>query len=215
MKPARAMGAGAYARAIERRWSELVDRPVVLSPKDWVLICNWHARGVPLQIVDEALQAAAERRKGGGGVRRLSYVAPAVEEGWRVVVEGRLSGGSGEARSDPATPAIESWRERMLAEPDDSPLHALLAKLVREYESGVPAERIERSLERELVRCVAPDRLSRCEKRVDAELAPFRERMDSQTRAATREHALISRLRRELSLARIARDRSDDEISYI
>ena len=50
-----------YARAVERSWSELCGRPVIFSPRDWALLDDWRQRGIPLQIVQEAIEAAAER----------------------------------------------------------------------------------------------------------------------------------------------------------
>ena len=48
-----------YARSIERRWSDLVERPVILSPRDWSRISRWHSWGVPLDLIDETLRSAA------------------------------------------------------------------------------------------------------------------------------------------------------------
>ncbi len=47
MSSAREPGTAGYARAIERLWSELLERPIVLSPRDWNLIGQWYDRGIP------------------------------------------------------------------------------------------------------------------------------------------------------------------------
>ena len=39
-----------YVREIETRWATLLERPVVLGERDWSVICDWHARGIPLAL---------------------------------------------------------------------------------------------------------------------------------------------------------------------
>ena len=82
-----------YARAIERRWSRLWEQPVVLSPRDWSRIARWHALGIPLEIVEDAMLAQVERARARSGAPRLSGLAPLVEQAWSVILEGR--GGAG------------------------------------------------------------------------------------------------------------------------
>ena len=55
-------GAGSYVRSIERVWNGLVERAVVLSPKDWALASDWFERGVPLELVTEALEEVGRRQ---------------------------------------------------------------------------------------------------------------------------------------------------------
>ncbi len=78
-----------YARAIERSWSRVVGRAVILSRRDWDRISAWHESGVPLELIKEAIDDVAEkpRRR---APRSLAYVAPAVDEAWQVVREGRI-----------------------------------------------------------------------------------------------------------------------------
>ena len=71
---------GAYARAIERRWSQLTDGPVILSARDWQRITDWHDRGIPLQIVYEAMESVVERRARSPVSRTLSRVAPVLSK---------------------------------------------------------------------------------------------------------------------------------------
>ena len=201
MSSARQLSAAAYAREIEARWSRLLDRPVVLSPKDWVLISNWHARGIPLQIIDESIRAAGERKHRSAAPRGLAYIAPAVEEAWRVVVEGRLALTHSAATSGPPTGSpIDLWRERMREEPSGSHLRDLLAALLAAHEAGEVAETLDERLEWALPTSVDHAWRRSIEERVDHELAPFRERMDQATLAETRRSAVLSRMRDELGL---------------
>ena len=193
-------GGRAYAREIERRWAQLQGRPVVLSPKDWVLITDWHARGIPLSLVDEAIQAAGERRR--ELPRNLAYVVPAVEEAWGVVVDGRR-------RDEPLAPPRalaprEAWR-RVAREHSGTPLGALLDGLLARLEGGEPVEAIETTLERELTGFVDPALLSRIRREIERELAPFSERLSGEIPTETTRAAVVFRLRRELGLPGLGR----------
>ena len=89
----RPTGNGPYARAVERMWSSLLERPAVLSPRDWALVRDWHVRGVPLQVIREAIDELAEACQKGRRrrPRGLAYVAAAVEEGCAAIREGRVA----------------------------------------------------------------------------------------------------------------------------
>ena len=78
----RVRGPEAYARQLERALSRVRERPVVLSPRDWELLSEWYSRGIPLAIVEQAMEAASEReasKKRRPARRGLAYVAPAVD----------------------------------------------------------------------------------------------------------------------------------------
>jgi hypothetical protein len=195
----------AYAREIERRWARLLDRPVVLSPKDWALISDWHARSIPLSLVLESMQHAVDRpalRRAPSGLR---YVAPVVEEAWQVVVDGRRSRDSAEEAPSPASDPIRAWRRRLEAEGEASGLRHLLSELLAELEGGETAETIDRRLDERLPEQAPEALLATWQRRVDAELAPFVERMDLETLERTRRAALIDRLRRALGLPHLRR----------
>ena len=68
-----------YARRIERRWSDLVDRPVVLSRHDWSRICRWYSWGVPLDLIDESLRSATGPQ-GGRELRGQAQLVLTVHE---------------------------------------------------------------------------------------------------------------------------------------
>ena len=99
-----------YARAIERCWSGLREAPVVLSPRDWALICDWFDRDIPLDIVRECLEDAAARARSADRPRSLSAIASCVEDGWITVRAGRIS--SAPAGTSPRAPTgwQAAWR---------------------------------------------------------------------------------------------------------
>lgn len=197
-------GEAAYARAIERCWSGALERPVVLSPRDWALISDWFERSIPLGIVEEAIHqtVAARTRRGSSAPRTLGYIAAAVEEAWSVVVEGRRAE-TGPSSCPPERPALECWRRRAAQEAADSPLARLLRGLITELAQGAAAEEVDRRLASSLTAAVPEALLRSTRAEVERQLAGFRERMDDGLFLATRERAIIARLRRALDLPTI------------
>lgn len=203
---------GSYARAVERRWARLCDRAVILSERDWALLEDWHRRGIPLQIIHEAMDAAEARR---GKARRparpprgLAYVAPAVEEAWRTVLDGRIAEGSAPRAAGVLPPrGAEAWRRRLEAEEEDSPLRRLLAALLQALDSGAAADGIDARLDREIAGA-APDPLRRrAEDEVGRELEPYAGRMKGEMLEATHRRAVARRLREWLGLPGLELDR--------
>jgi hypothetical protein len=182
----------------------MLDRPVVLSPKDWALISDWHSRRIPLTLILEAIRYAAEQPSRVGTPRNLAYVAPAVEEAWRVVLDGRRR------PLEPATPSradpADAWRRRREAETGDSPLGRLLDELLTAHEAGKPARVLDSRLDEWLLTSASEDLLRTIRDQIDAELAPFVERMDAETFDRTRRSAIVDRLRRALGLPFLDQD---------
>ena len=201
--------AARYARRIERRWSELVDKPVVLSPRDWTRIADWHERGIPLEIVEEAMIDAVERDRRKAGTRRLADLAPLVEEGWAAIVDGRRAASESGAEPQSTSDPEQLWGQRAEAEPRDSPLGRLLRELVARRAKGEEAAAVDRELDRLLPETVARSLRERAEEEISKELEPYRERMTPQRLESTRRRARSERLRRWLDLPRLA-DRGTD-----
>lgn len=200
-------GAGAYARAIERCWCDAVGRPVVLSPREWTLVSDWYERSIPLAIVEEAIQQTVARksRRGAMAPRGLGYIAPAVEEAWGVVIDGRRveSASSGTPAGLRERTALARWRQRLEQEPPGSALRVLLGELLEQHAAGTAPDELDRRLDLELVAAVAENLLRSTEKEVERQLAGFRERMESAVFEETRRRALAARLRRALALPEI------------
>ena len=208
MNPARGSSAGSYARAIEGRWSQLLERPVVLSPREWALLSDWHARGIPLELVGEAIDELSEprRRRRRGAPRSLSAIARSVEEAWSVVRGDRSDPPDEGARAAEPRPAVTVWEARCKAEPEGSLLRRRLEELLKRLDGGEPAHEVDRRLDGMLSKLVPAGALRQLEEVVRGELAPFRGRMSDATFAATFESARAERLRRELGLPRLAFD---------
>ena len=193
-----------YARGVERMWQRGFGTSRILSRKDWELLLDWHDRGIPLNIVEEAVQAATERPTRGSSPRSLGYLAPAVEQAWQVIVDGRLEGATERtAASDPALEVLGRWRSRRDAEAAGSGLAGLLDELLGRAEAGESPEMLDRSLEQSLPEVAPEELLRRCRDEVDARLAPFESRMGPEALRVTRHRAWVELLRRALDLPRL------------
>jgi hypothetical protein len=192
-----------YARAIERRWSELLDAPVVLSPRDWSRIEDWRRRGVPLAVVEEAMAAVVRPRRPRRRPPRLADVVPLVEESWSAVVEGRREPPDRVVSTRHGPEPSERWRRRAAAEPG-SALAELLAALIERWEAGEPSASIDAALDRRLPEAVEGAMVERVRRELSDELAAYRNRMDAEQLKRTGRRACVDRLRRLLDLPRLA-----------
>ncbi|NIM02292.1 MAG: hypothetical protein GTN89_05880 [Acidobacteria bacterium] len=187
-----------YAREIESRWTALLERPVVFGERDWALICDWHARGIPLTLIEDAFEQFGEKlRRWRRSPRNLGAVAPLVDEAWRTVLEGRIDGEQDAGRSIGPT-ARESWERRI----GDlvGPLRDWLRDLLDRLDAGAPAQECEASLREGLLDHLPAGLRSEIESEVSAELGAFRERMSPEIWRSTRDAALFSAARRRLGL---------------
>jgi hypothetical protein len=202
-EPGAASDLARYVRRIERRWAEIQERPIVLSPREWTLVAAWHARGVPLALVAQAMDEAVERsRRGGRLPRRVTYLASAVEEAWATVLDGRL-GPADPAPAPAATAPGGAWRRRALDPASGPALRGLIEELLQRLAAGEPAEELDRELDRRLVACVPPALLAAVDAGIEIELAAYRERISEERLHRTRARARIVRLRGALGLARL------------
>ena len=191
-----------YAREIEGRWAALLERPVVLGERDWSLICDWHARGIPLQLIDEAFELYAEKlRRRRSPPRNLSALVPWVEDAWRTVRGGRSE--SVEAAPDPG-PAPEgpaaAWKRCAASLAQDDPLRSWLEGLLERLAAGEGAERCEAALREGLLEHLADAARAEIEHSVESDLAAFRNRMTPEIWRTTRNRAMISAARRRFDL---------------
>jgi len=194
-----------YAQAIERRWTQFVGPPAVLSPSDWRWISEWHGRGIPLDLIVECVDAAEERRQAGRGAKRprgLSYLAAAVDESWAVILEGRTSPASREAPQEVRAPR-EAWRRRLDGESADSPLQALLARVLADLDAGADPERVDEALDLALHESVPAPLWEAADSEARSWLEAHRSRMSEPEFEQAVRRAVTVRLRRRLQLPRL------------
>jgi hypothetical protein len=209
-----------YYAAAEAAFVARRGTPFLLSPKDFSLLREWRALGVPIEAVASGIDEAFTRREERGAVGRvnsLSYCRDAVLEAWERRAE--TSRGKGSAGAPEAMDAAGALR-RLAADlegvaarrPDlGAPLEAARRSLSRLESSGKGAEEIEGALaglDRRLAKALA-EALSEKERAdVDSEagrmLAGADARMDTVTLEKT-SRALKRRLLRErLGLPRLS-----------
>lgn len=192
----------AYFQAIEAVFVRLRGTPFLLSPADWRLAGAWHREGIPLAVVEEALEEVFTRRAERGEVGKvqsLRYCAAAVEEAWRRHVE-LQSGGA------PAGGASVVVAERLAALARALPAEeAVTASRVRALEGE--AEEVERqlaALDRELLlaaeKRLPPATREALEARVEQALAALRDRLPRPQLEAYRPRLRERELRRRAGL---------------
>jgi hypothetical protein len=200
------VGVVPYVRAVERALAALAGRPFVLSPRDYARVTAWHARGVPLGLVIETIEEKTGRHGGASRARGLARLAPAIEEAWEAVREGRLSTSARGAGDDlpPLEAAVGAWRRARAAAADGSPLQLLLDRLLAGRDGGDPPEDLDADLDRSLPAAVPAPLLAGAAAETHRELEPFRKRMEPSVFDATSRRSLADRLRRALDLPRLA-----------
>ncbi|HYR46659.1 MAG TPA: hypothetical protein VER78_06605 [Thermoanaerobaculia bacterium] len=144
--------AAAEAAFIRRRGT-----PFLLSPRDFALVKQWRALGVPIEAVDRGIDEAFARREERGAVGRvnsLAYCRDAVLETWERRSETAVGRGTGRAAPAIAIgPTLEELARRvrdvLKRRPELSePLESALRSLEKLRNSGRKAEEVEASLAR-------------------------------------------------------------------
>ena len=210
----------AYYAAGEAAFIARRGTPFLLSPKDFALLKEWRALGVPIEAVEAGIDDVFTRREERGGTGRinsLSYCRDAVLSAWERRSETAV--GSGRGREETETTDTGARLAR-LAEALDS-VARLHPELTRRLDSAhrsldrlassrkTPGEieaslaRLDRRLANELSDALPAARRSRVESRVEELLAKARLKMDRETEEKTRRALTRRTLREELALPRL------------
>ncbi len=146
-----------YYAAVEAAFIRRRGTPFLLSPKDFALVKEWRALGVPLEVVERGVDEAFTRREergASGRVNALSYCRDAVLVAWERAAE--TSVGKGAGRDTVAQDSAEGLGRLAAAlgsvaraRPDlAGPLDAAQRSLERLRKAGKPSEEAEASLAR-------------------------------------------------------------------
>lgn len=192
----------AYFQAIEAVFVRLRGTPFLLSPADWRLASAWHREGVPLAVVEAALEEVFTRRAERGEVAKvqsLRYCAAAVEEAWRRHIALQSGGAPEGAVSVVVAERLESLARALPV------AWAATAERVRALDGD--AEEVERrlaALDRDLLRaaekCLASESRVDLEERVEEALAALRDRLPASQLEAYRPRLRERELRRRAGL---------------
>lgn len=207
--------AAAEAAFIARRGT-----PFLLSPKDFALLKEWRALGIPIEAVGAGIDDAFTRREeraASGRVNSLAYCRDAVLSAWERRAETAVGRGSVRAQGDePVPPAA---LDRLSAELDavarvhpeltdriESALRSL-GRLSRSGKTAAETEaalaRLDRRLSNELFEALAPQNRDGVDARVEALLERARVKMDRETEEKTRRALTRRTVREELGLPRL------------
>lgn len=194
--------------------------PFLLSPRDYALLKEWRALGIPIEAVEAGIDEAFTRREERGATGRinsLSYCRDAVLSAWERRAETAVGRGTGR---DGLEAADSGSRLARLAEALDSVarLHPELTDRLDSAQRSLdrlagsrktPGEveaslaRLDRRLTNELVEALPSERRRRVESRVEELLAKARVKMDRETEEKTRRALARRTLREELALPRL------------
>lgn len=206
--------AAAEAAFIRRRGT-----PFLLSPRDFALVKEWRALGVPIEAVelgiDEAF-ARREERSARGRVNSLAYCRDAVLETWER--RAAASVGRGAGRGEPPIEiagALEKLGEKLrgLAESRSDlsvPIDSALSSLEKLKKSDKGAGEVESSLVRldkrlagALFDALSAGEKAKLDERVEKMLARARVGLDEETAEKTRRAVRRRLLRETLDLPRL------------
>ena len=145
-----------YYQAAEAAFIRRRGTPFLLSPRDFALLKEWRALGVPIESIEQGIEAAFSRREeraARGRVNSLAYCADAILEAWeRHAAASVGKGGKAGPETDvPATLArlAESLGDLARRRPDLAlPIEAALRSIERLGKSRKNAEETEESLAR-------------------------------------------------------------------
>ena len=205
----------AYFQAVEEYFVERRGDPLFLSNADWTIIRKWRLAGVPLRIVLRGIRDALDGHAHSWGRKRkvgsLAYCAAEVEaarerwhralalgtdgpragdalRGFADALERAPLGPRAAAVAARALPDLQAWANQG----DDVPL--LEPRLV--------------SLETQLVKAIGddlgPDALQALTAAIEADLAPYRERMPLKVLAQVRAGSLARRVLESCALPRLS-----------
>jgi hypothetical protein len=190
---------------VERRLERLLQRPVVLSPRDWRVLAGWHARGVPLAVVLEAMDEVAAKKRG-APPRALSYFVRAVEESWRAVQEGRALrvGEAGRDAPGKAAEPVAPWTSALASGRLPGPLARTVTEMVARLRAGEDPRSIDDDLDRALCSGeTAPEAFARARQEALEALSAYEHRMTRDAWTRTLARAVSDRMREALGLPRI------------
>jgi len=210
----------AYYGAAEAAFIARRGTPFLLSPKDFALLKEWRALGIPIEAVEAGLDEAFTRREERGATGRvnsLSYCRDAILSAWERRAEtavGRGTGRAGESAPDVGA-ALAALSERLEAVARVHPsltatiesAHRSLDRLARSGKTAGEIEaslaRLDRRISNEIGEALPEDRRRRLDESVEKLLAKARVKMDRDTEEKTRRALTRRTLREEVGLPRL------------
>ena len=209
----------AFYEAAEAAFIRRRGTPFLLSPRDFALLREWRALGVPIEAVEEGIEEAFTRREERGAIGRvnsLSYCRDAVLEAWERradAARGRGVSSPGDAADVPA--ALDALSERLrecgvrrpelarTVEAARASLGRLKAsrKTPEEIESSLA--RLDRRLARDLHAALPEQERAAIDTDIARQLGPALARMDEAAAEKTTKTLVRRAVRERLDLPRL------------
>ncbi len=197
----------AYFQAIEASFVRLRGAPFLLSPADWQLARDWHRRGIPLDVVEQALSSTFARRaeRGASGkVQSLRYCRHAVEEQWAARRELGVAAG---APGGEALPVARRLAALAAALPE-ALAEAFAPRLLALAGTAAAVEEALAGLDRQLLGAaeegLAPEGRRAVAERAQAALARLEPRLPAEEREAVQARLQAQELRRRCRLPHLS-----------
>jgi hypothetical protein len=206
----------AYYQAVEEFFVSRRGDPLFLSNADWLLIRKWRQAGTPLRIVlrgiADALDAHAHSFSRNRKVGSLAYCASEVDaarERWQRALA--FDGEEGTRVEDALAGFADGLERAVLGRSGAELARGLAGELRRRAEAPYDPAELERWLadqEKALVEALSADSgpsvVAAVEAVVDAELAPYRERIPARVLAQIRRESVTRRLLESHGLPRLS-----------
>jgi hypothetical protein len=209
----------AYYGAVEAAFIRRRGTPFLLSPRDFALVREWRALGIPFPVVERGIDEAFSRREergAAGRVNALSYCRDAVLVAWERAAETAVGRGGGpEASAADTAAALARLSESVsaalgkhpeLQPPLESALHSLerLRKGMRAAEDvEASLARLDRKLANELYEALPEPERAGVAAGVAKQLAAARVSMDEVAAEKTARALTRRAVREKLSLPRL------------
>ena len=211
----------AYFGAAEAAFIRRRGTPFLLSPRDFALLREWRALGIPIEAVEDGIDQAftrREERQAVGRVNSLSYCRDAVLEAWERRADaargrGRAEGSASNGNAGDVLASLSARLDAARARRGDlaAPLESARASLTRLAGSGRTGEEIEASLAR-LDRRLAKDlyealpdvERAALDRDVERQLGGALSRMDAATAEKTTKTLRRRAVREALDLPRLS-----------
>lgn len=186
-----------YFTEIESHFAMRRGTPFVVNPRDWALMQEWHAAGIPLPVVIEAIDSVFDRfdaknRK----VNGLSFCKYAVKELWQERKELQI-GAEGATPEEDVEPLLEALAARLETSAEAAAFADRVRALARERSVPRVEERLM-ELEQELIDALLP-----LAEELRTEARALTSGADEKTRARTEEAHLRRLVREKFGIPRL------------
>ncbi len=221
-----------YFRVIENHFLQKRGNPMLLSPKEWVLIREWYEAGIPFEVVIRGIDRAFEKKKGAEDeITSLLYCKRIVKSEYKRYLKSMEGAADSRASIEPPPGDIEQFLEKLASDLSESGKRALergnegLAQMLKLRESELRSEvlnvfranpsmdrqrveeqltGIEKNMEQLLMQMVPANDLTRFKEDSMRELKAFEEKLEFSVYQEMLRRSLIKAIRKQYNIPRLS-----------